>query len=57
MKEFKVSYREVLLHEFHVDAETKDQVCDKFCEMASNGEIDFSDGWLEDGDIISIEEV
>ena len=57
MKKFKVIYKEVLYHEFYVDAETEDDVDEKFCEMAGSGELDFSDGYVAEGDIVDIEEV
>jgi len=57
MKTFKVEYREVILHEFYVEAETEDEVTEKFCEMASNGELNFSDGLVSEGDITEIKEV
>lgn len=56
MKTFKVNYKEVILHEFYVDAETNEDAIDKFCEMASNGELDFSNGWVAEGDIVNITE-
>lgn len=57
MKIFKVEYQEVIVHEFYVEAETEDEVTEKFCEMASDGEFDFIDGEVVSGDIINIEEV
>ncbi len=56
MKTFKVEYQEVIVHEFYVEAETEDEVAEKFCEMASEGEFDFGDGEVVSGDIINIEE-
>ena len=57
MKTFKIEYQEVILHTFYVEAETEEDVEEKFCEMAGNGEFDFSDGWLAEGEIMNIEEV
>ena len=57
MKTFKVTYKEVLYHEFYVKAETEDDVDEAFCRMASNNELDFSDGDLAEGNIVKIEEV
>lgn len=57
MKTFKITYKEVLYHEFYVEAETEDGVSDEFCRMASNGELDFSDGDVVEGNIVDIEEV
>ena len=56
MKTFKIEYREVVLHTFYVDAETEDDAVEKFGEMASNGELDFSDGWVAESDITDIKE-
>jgi hypothetical protein len=56
MKTFKVEYKEVILHTFYVEAETEEDVEEKFCEMAGNGEFDFSDGWVTNGEIVNIEE-
>ena len=57
MKTFKVTYKEVLLHEFYVEAETESEVDDKFVEMANEGELDFSHGEIDDSSIYKIEEV
>lgn len=57
MKTFKVEYQEVIVHEFYVDAETEDEVAEKFCEMANECELDFSNGEVESGEIINIKEV
>lgn len=57
MKTFKVTYKEVLYHEFYVSAESNENVEDEFCRMANDCELDFSDGDLIEGNIIKIEEV
>ncbi len=57
MKTFKVEYQEVIVHEFYVEAETEDEVSEKFCEMASEGKFDFLDGEVVSGEIMNIEEV
>ena len=57
MKTFKITYKEVLYHEFYVEAETEDDVEDEFDRMVNEGEVDFSDADLIDGNIIDIEEV
>ena len=57
MKTFKVEYREVVLHEFYVDASSEDEVTEKFFEMVNDGEFDFSDGFVSEGDITEIKEV
>ena len=57
MKMFKVTYKEVLYHEFYVEAETEDDVEDEFCKMANECELDFSDADLIEGNIVDIEEV
>ena len=57
MKTFKVTYKEIIYHEFYVDAETQDEVDDEFCRMANACELDFSNGDLIEGNIVKIEEV
>ena len=57
MKTFKVKYREVMLHEFYVEANSEDEVTEKFFEMVNDGEIDFSYGVISEGDITDIKEV
>ena len=57
MKMFKVEYREVIVHEFYVKANTEDEVTERFFEMANDGELDFSDGVISEGDIVEIKEV
>ena len=56
VKTFKVTYKEVLYHEFYVNAETEEDVDAEFCRMANDNELDFSDGDLIEGNIIKIEE-
>ena len=56
MKTFKVKYKEVIMHEFYVDAESEDDVFDEFDRMVDNNQIDFSDGDLVEGNIETIEE-
>ena len=57
MKMFKVTYKEVLYHEFYVEADSEDDVEDEFERMGNEGELDFSDADLVEGNIIEIEEV
>ena len=57
MKTFKVTYKEVLYHEFYVEAEDEDDVEDEFERMGNDGELDFSDPDLVEGNIVEIEEV
>jgi hypothetical protein len=57
MKTFKVTYKEVLYHEFYVNAEFESDVENEFCRMANENELDFSDGDLVEGNIVKIEEV
>lgn len=57
MKVFKVEYREVIIHEFFVKANSEDEVVEKFFEMANEGELDFGNGYVSEGDIINIKEV
>lgn len=57
MKTFKVLYKEIIVHEFFIDAESAAEIDEKFVEMANDGELDFSHGEIESSDIIEIEEV
>ena len=57
MKTFKVTYKEILYHEFYIDAETEYDVEDEFIRMSNECELDFSDADLVEGQIINIEEV
>lgn len=57
MKTFKVTYKEVLYHEFYVEAKTEEDVDKEFCRMANENELDFSYGDLIEGNIVKIEEV
>ena len=57
MKTFKVTYKEVIVHEFYVDAETESDVDNRFVEMAEEGELDWYHGELESGNIDYIEEI
>lgn len=57
MKTFKVEYREVILHEFYVEANSENEVTEKFFEMANECGLDFSNGVVSEGDITEIKEV
>lgn len=57
MKTYKVEYREVVLYEFYVDAETKDEAAEKLFDMMCESELDFSDGFISESEITNIEEV
>lgn len=57
MKTFKVEYREVVLHEFYVDANSEDEAAEKLFEMMSESELDFSDGFVSESEITNIKEV
>lgn len=48
MKTYKIIYNEVISHVFYVDADNKDEASEKFEAMASNGELDYSDGEVID---------
>lgn len=48
MKTYKIIYNEVVSHVFYVDADGKGEAEGKFEEMASNGELDYSDGEVID---------
>lgn len=57
MKTFRVIYKEVLLHEFYIDAETESEVDNKFVKMAEERELDFSRGEVYYSDIVNIEDL
>lgn len=57
MKTFKVTYKEVIVHEFYVDAETESEVDDRFTEMADEGELDWSHGEIDSSEITDIKEI
>lgn len=44
MKTFKVTYKEHLVHEFYVKAESRTEAEREFYKQANSGKIDFSDG-------------
>ena len=48
MKSFKVTYKETLIHTFYVDADSKDEAEDVFQAKAMSGELDFSDGAVDE---------
>lgn len=55
---YKVLYKEVLLHEFYVEMDKEDatdeEVSEEFLRMASNSELDFSYGNVEETAIVKI---
>lgn len=57
MKTFKVTYKEVIVYEFYVDAETESEVDDRFVEMANERELDWSHGEVDSSEIIDIKEI
>ena len=57
MKTYKMEYREVVLYEFYVDAETEDEAAEKLFDMMCESELDFSDGFISESEITNIEEV
>lgn len=48
MKNYMIIYNETVSHVFYVDADSKEEAEEKFEEMASNGELDYSDGEVID---------
>lgn len=52
MKTYKVIYREVLHHEFEVEANSREEAEKKFERLANAGEIDFSYGEVVDTETI-----
>ena len=57
MKTYKVKYREVLEHEFYVEAESEEEIQENFFELASENNLDFSYGVVTSGYITEIKEV
>lgn len=52
MKTYKVIYREVLHHEFEVEANSREEAEKEFERLANAGEIDFSYGDVVDTETI-----
>ena len=44
MKTYKVIYKEHLVHEFYIDAESRTEAEKEFYRQANSDEIDFSNG-------------
>ena len=54
MANFNITYKEVLAHEFLVDAGTPEEAEEKFFKMLNNGEIDLSNGEVYDSSVETI---
>lgn len=54
---YKAIYRVVLLHDLLIDAESEQEARSKFEQKSMNGELDFSDGVLDDSQIIYIQKI
>lgn len=52
MKTYKVIYKEVLRHEFEVEANSREEAEKEFERLANTGEIDFSYGEVVDTETI-----
>lgn len=50
MKEYRITYKEHLVHTFYVKADTPDDAIEEFDRLVENGEIDFSGGEVYDTD-------
>lgn len=48
----KIIYRETLVHQFDIDAHTKEDAMKKFLKLVNEGEIDFSYGEIVDTETI-----
>ena len=48
MKTYKVTYKETLIHTFYVEANDKDEAEEVFQAQAMGGELDFSDGSVDE---------
>jgi hypothetical protein len=57
MKEYRVIVKEILYHEFYIDAETEEDAREEYERMGLDGELDFSYGEVTDQYIVSIKEV
>ena len=55
MKEYKIVHREELVGYFYVEAESKEEALQEYHRQASEGQIDFSDLELVDGEDIAEE--
>lgn len=51
MKEFKITYKETLVHTFYVVADTEDEARSAFDERVNEGLVDFSDGEVTETEI------
>ena len=51
MKEYKVTYKETLVHTFYVWADNEDEARSAFDERVNEGLVDFSDGEVVETEI------
>ena len=51
MANYKIIYKETLVHTFYVEANSEEEANKVFENQVSNGEIDFSDGEIDDTEI------
>lgn len=56
MNTYKIIFKESLIHEFYIDAESKTEAEHEFYRRANNGMIDFTDGKMCDSHMNIIEE-
>lgn len=52
MKNYRVIYKETLIHTFDVDANSEEEAKAIFEEKIADGEFDFSDGEIDDTEFI-----
>lgn len=52
MKTYKVTYKETLIHTFYVDANSSEEAEVIFNKQGMNGELDFSDGEVDETEYI-----
>ena len=52
MKTYKVTYKETLIHTFYVDANSAEEAERIFNEQGMDGELDFSDGTVDETEYI-----
>ena len=52
MKTYKVTYKETLIHTFYVDANNEEEAEEIFKAQSMAGELDFSDGEIDETEYI-----
>jgi len=55
MSTYRVIYRETSVKDFYVEASSPEGAIEEFNNMCDHGELDFSDMYLEDSGVDSVE--